>query len=68
MNIFSWKCRGTTNKGFVSLMRDLRNSYDSKVIVLMETHTSAVRAASIVKKLGLDGSFVQDACGQPGGI
>lgn len=68
MNIICWNCRGTTNKGFVSLVRDMRNSYESKFIILMETHTSGVWAAGIVKRLGLNGSFFQDACVDSGGI
>lgn len=67
MNVISWNYRGTASKGFVSLVRDLRQQYDSNFII-METHTSGDRASSIIKKLGFKGSFILEACGHSGGI
>lgn len=68
MNILSWNCRGTTSKGFGSLIRDMKNLHDSKFIVLMETHATGARASGIIKNIGLKGSFIQDAQGHSGGI
>lgn len=50
MNVIGWNCRGTTGKGFGDLMKDLKKYHDSKLIILMETHASGVRADSIIKK------------------
>lgn len=68
MNIICWNCRGTAGKGFGSLMRDLQNKYDTKFCILLETHTSGDKAKSIVRKFGLNGSFIQEAHGFACGI
>lgn len=68
MNIISWNCRGTSCKGFGNMIRDMKIFHHSNFIILMETHTSGQQALGIVRKLGFDGNFVQDACGFSGGI
>lgn len=59
MNILCWNCRGTTSRGFGSLIRDMRKVNDANFIILMETHTNGFRATCIVRKIGLNGSFIQ---------
>lgn len=68
MNIVSWNCHGMAGKGFGSMVKDLRRYQDANFVILMETHTSGARAPGIVKKFGLNGSFIQEACGHSGGI
>lgn len=57
MNFLSWNCRGTSAKGFPSLVKDLKKEYDSSLIFLLETHSSGENAGRIVKKIGFSGSF-----------
>lgn len=53
MNVICWNCKGTAGRGFGNLVKDLKKYHDSKLVILMETHTSGVRAAGIIKKLVL---------------
>lgn len=68
MNILSWNCRGTAQKGFVNLIKDLRREYHTSFICLMETHTCAKTADRILRRVQLDGQFVVEIRGQAGGI
>lgn len=68
MNIMCWNCRGTAAKGFAGLIRDLKQAYSAAMIILLETHTSGPTASRIIKRIGFDNKFIQDAHGQSGGI
>lgn len=57
MNFLSWNCRGTSAKGFPSLVKDLKKEYDSSLIFLLETHSSGENAGRIAKKNVFSGSF-----------
>lgn len=57
MNFLSWNCRGTSAKGFPSLVKDLKKEYDSSLIFLLETHSSGENAGRIAKKMGFQVVF-----------
>lgn len=68
MNVIVWNCRGTANRGFPNLIKNIRRGRDTNLLILMETHMSGNKATRIIRKLKLDGNFVQDAIGHSGGI
>lgn len=68
MNFLAWNCRGTTAKGFSSLIKDIRREYHASLVFLLETHSSGEKAKNQIKKLGLSGSHIVDSRGQSGGI
>ena len=68
MNIMLWNCRGVGNKGFSTLIGDLRARYASNFMILFETHNSGNKAHRIVKKFGFDGFHIVDGDGFSGGI
>lgn len=59
---------GTASWGFASLIGDMKKHHEANFVILMETHSSGARAAGIIKRIGLKGSFVQEAQGHSGGI
>lgn len=68
MNVMSWNCRGTSARGFSSLIKDMRREYESTLIFLLETHSSGVKARKQAHKLGFSGMFIVDSQGQAGGL
>lgn len=40
MYFLAWNCRGTTSKGFPSLIKDIKRKYEASLFFLLETHTS----------------------------
>lgn len=68
MNVLSWNCRGTTGRGFPTLIKDLKKRYDVSLLFLLETHVNGERAKKIVKRLGFLGSHIVDSRGRAGGI
>lgn len=67
MNFIVWNCRGTAAIGFAGLVKDLRRNYSSSMIALLETHTSGAHANKIIKRIGFQNKFIQEAQGQSGG-
>lgn len=68
MNVIFWNCRGTANKGFSGLIRDIKQDFSCAMVIVMETHTSGTMASRIAKKCGLDKPFIVDVRGQSSGI
>lgn len=68
MNLLCWNCRGTTAKGFSSLIRDLMMGFHFSFLVLVESHLSGPNATKVSNNLGFDSRFVQEATGQSSGI
>lgn len=68
MIIASWNYRGTTTKGFVSLIKDLRREYGISMFFLHETHCGGNRASKLAGRMGFQQSFIIDASGHSGGI
>lgn len=67
MNIMAWNYKGTTTRGFVNLIRDIKD-HQVSMLCLMEIDVSGEKAQNIVGKCGLDRSFIFDSQGQVGGI
>lgn len=68
MNILVWNCRGTSQKGFTNLVRDLRKENNTSFVCLMETHSSGKSDDRIIKRMNMDRQFLINARGQVGGI
>ncbi|KAK7266988.1 hypothetical protein RIF29_19650 [Crotalaria pallida] len=68
MNILSWNCIGTGNKGFANLVKDIRRINSVNLVFLYETHANSEQAKNVIRRIGLDGYFVVDANGHSGGI
>lgn len=68
MNAISWNCRGTASKGFVGLIKDLRREFCASMIILMETHNSGAAAQKIIRRIGLDSQYIEEARGHSGGL
>lgn len=46
----------------------MKREFNFTLMFLLETHISGQRATNIVKRLGFDGWFLQEAIGHVGGI
>lgn len=68
MNIISLNCRGTQNKGFSNLIRDIKKECKASLMCLLETHSSGLVAKKIFNGCNYDKVFIQDAVGEAGGI
>ena len=68
MNIIIWNCRGFSNKGFATMIKDISWWYQTKFICLLEMHVGRARAGRIIKKFGLTDCFFEDGVGFSGGI
>lgn len=68
MNFLARNCRGTTTRGFPTLIKDLKREYDASLFFLFETHVSGLQAQQQARHIGFSGSFLVDSRGQAGGI
>lgn len=68
MNFICWNCWGTTSKGFAGLVKNMKREYSTSIIALLETHTSGTQAKRIIKRIGFENQFIEEARGQAGGI
>ena len=64
MNVIYQNFRGTSNKGFANLIKDLMSEYHSSMIFLLETHLSGPNAKRTIKHIRLEVCFIEEACGQ----
>lgn len=50
------------------MMKDIMKEYDVSFTCLLETHMAGAKAEQIVRRLGLDAHYIQDAVGHAGKI
>lgn len=50
------------------MMKDIMKEYDVSFTCLLETHVAGAKAEQIVRRLGLDAHYIQDAVGHSGRI
>lgn len=58
MNLLCCNCKGTTAKGFVGPIRDLKNEFSFSMLMLFETHVRGDKANRIIRRKGFDGKFI----------
>lgn len=51
MNIITWNCIGTSNRGFASHIKDLMREYDASMLFLWQTHSSGQMLLGLLKVL-----------------
>lgn len=68
MNFAAWNCRGAGGKAFPRIFREMIRKYDIKIMALMETRISGVKADRRVRELGFSNWIRVKATGFAGGI
>ena len=68
MNIIVWNCRGARKPSFQKHVRDLVQSHDPTILVVMETRVGGERAREITDKLPFDGAIHTDTIGYSSGL
>ncbi|KAG4949120.1 hypothetical protein JHK86_042359 [Glycine max] len=51
MNAITWNFQGTSNKGFVPLIKDILKEYDVSLLFLLETHSSGPNVVRTIKRI-----------------
>ncbi|XP_030940291.1 uncharacterized protein LOC115965260 [Quercus lobata] len=68
MNISAWNCRGASKPFFQNHVRELVNTHDPAIMIIMETRIGGARARDITDKLPFDGAIHTDTLGFAGGL
>ena len=68
MNVIIWNCRGALKPSFQNRIRDLVQSYNPAILVVMETRVGGDRAREITDRLSFDGAVHTDTIGYAGGL
>ena len=68
MNIIAWNCKGASKPYFLNHVRELVNTHDPAIMIIMETHIGGARARDIIDKLPFDGAIHTDTLGFAGGL
>ncbi|RDX78834.1 hypothetical protein CR513_40838, partial [Mucuna pruriens] len=50
----------TSYKGFLNLVKDLRQNYKVDIVFLLKTHTNNLRAQQIIQRMKFLNQFIQD--------
>nr|KYP53701.1 hypothetical protein KK1_024275 [Cajanus cajan] len=71
-NRFSQKANSNkkfeASRGFATLIKDIMLEYSAYLIFLLEMHVSGAKEEAIIKRIGLDGVFIEKVRGHVGGI
>ncbi|CAN1149275.1 hypothetical protein LINPERHAP2_LOCUS16930 [Linum perenne] len=68
LSFLSWNCRGAGNKHFCPIVKHYMQTYNSKLLAILEPRISAANGKRVRDKLGFDFSIVEEAQGFTGGI
>lgn len=68
MNLLCWNCRGIGNAPTIQELRELVQKFAPRVLCIVETQISGVRAESLASTLGYDNAFAVDSSGRSGGL
>ncbi|XP_075654817.1 uncharacterized protein LOC142624982 [Castanea sativa] len=68
MNIIIWNSRGALKPNFQSHVRELAQTHDSAILVVLETRLGGDRAREITYRLPFDGAIHTDTIGYASGL
>lgn len=68
MIIATWNCRGASAKSFPRLLKEIVMKYKIRIMVLLKTRVSGVKADRIMGKIGFSNWLRVEATGFAGGI
>lgn len=66
--ILVWNVRGAASKSFGLALKEIKNQFKPRLVVLVETRCSGSKAQEVIRKLGFKHQIIEDARGMSGGI